>query len=226
MLIKPRHLLPNSLPVLHLDLPRNTQPMRLTLIVMVHNLQPKIAAALRERRPYIRNFRVPLPAELAVHQVLRLVVLQPHVRLQPIRAEPAALSADARLSGGAFRAQSRRLDHRTFLRGHAGGRMREFRRNGQRSPGDRRRLLHALALRDRLVFVVSGYFVRVRGPRRIKVVFRGSRPLLRVPILTVFVCFGLWGCVRPPFLRLLTKKERICMNMLSHNFTRLFMKLL
>lgn len=171
--------------------------MRLALIVMIHNLQPKITAALGERRPNIRNFRVPLTAKLAVHQILRLVVLQPHVRLQPVRAKSAALPPDARLGDRAFRVKRGRLDHRALLRSDARGRLREFRRNGQGGPGDHRRdgrrLLHALAFRYRLVFVTPGHFVRVRRPHRIKigVTLRDSRPLVRMWFLTVFICFGL-----------------------------------
>lgn len=97
--------------------------MRLALVVMIDDLQAKIAAPLREGGPDVRYLRVPLPAELAVHQVVVFVVLQPLVRFEPVGPEPAALPADAGLGGRGRRRRRggggsptfRALYHRTLL---------------------------------------------------------------------------------------------------------------
>lgn len=99
------------IPRLRLQFLSDAQPMRFTFIVMVHDLQPEIATPFRERRPNIGHVRTPLPAELAIHPVLPFLVLQPHVRIQPIRSEPTALSTHP------FRRRRYRRRHRLLYDG-------------------------------------------------------------------------------------------------------------
>lgn len=76
--------------ILKLDLLLDANPMRLALVVVIDDFQPKIVAALRERSPNFRNVRAPFPTELAEHDVLAMVVNQPQVTLQPIGSEATA----------------------------------------------------------------------------------------------------------------------------------------
>lgn len=96
-----------------MELPRHAQPVRLALVVMVDDLQPKVGAALRKRCTDIRHVAAPLPAVLAEHDVLHLVVLQPDVGLQPRRPEPAALPSHVGFTRGRLRAAF--LDHGTLV---------------------------------------------------------------------------------------------------------------
>lgn len=66
--------------------------MRLALIVMVDNLEPKIGVALDERGPYIRYIVGPTTAVCAEHRICMLIVLQPCELIEPIGPKTAALA--------------------------------------------------------------------------------------------------------------------------------------
>lgn len=71
------------------QLPLLAQPVRLTLVVMVDDLEPEVGVALDERRPDVRDIVAPAPAVLAVHVVLALVVLEPIELVEPVGPEAA-----------------------------------------------------------------------------------------------------------------------------------------
>lgn len=66
--------------------------MRLTLVVMVDNLQPEVRVALHERRPDVRDVVAPAATKLAVHVVLPFVVLEPIELVEPVGPEAATLA--------------------------------------------------------------------------------------------------------------------------------------
>lgn len=66
--------------------------MRLTLVVMVNDLQPEVRVALHERRPDVRDVVAPAAAKLAVHVVLPFVVLEPIELVEPVGPEAATLA--------------------------------------------------------------------------------------------------------------------------------------
>lgn len=71
------------------QLPFLAQPVRLTLVVMVDDLEPEVGVSLHEGRPDVRDVVAPAPAVLAVHVVLALVVLEPIELVEPVGPEAA-----------------------------------------------------------------------------------------------------------------------------------------
>lgn len=65
------------------------QPVRLTLVVMVDDLEPEVGVSLHEGRPDVRDVIAPAPAVLAVHIVLAFVVLEPIELVEPVGPEAA-----------------------------------------------------------------------------------------------------------------------------------------
>lgn len=81
----------------------HAQSVRLAFVVMIHDLQPEVGAALGEGGADFRHICAPLPAEPAKHDVIVLVVLQPHVGLEPARPKSAHSLAGARPGAPGFR---------------------------------------------------------------------------------------------------------------------------
>lgn len=71
------------------QLPFLAQPVRLTLVVMVDDLEPEVGVSLDEGRPDVRDVVAPAPAVLAVHVVLPFVVLEPIELVEPVGPEAA-----------------------------------------------------------------------------------------------------------------------------------------
>lgn len=136
-------------PSADLDLLGHAEPVRFALVVMVHDLQAKVGAAVRERGANIGDVRIPLPADLAEHDIVRLVVLQPEVIVEPVGSEPGAAfvwlmrSRDRR---------GRRRRRRRFRAFHV-HLPTDFRRYGQRNSAGRQLKL----LRDLRLFQVRPF---------------------------------------------------------------------
>lgn len=63
--------------------------MRLTLVVMVDDLEPEVGISFHEGRPDVRDVVAPAPAKLAVHVILSFVVLEPIELVEPVGPEAA-----------------------------------------------------------------------------------------------------------------------------------------
>lgn len=66
--------------------------MRFTFIVMVDYFQSEVSVALDKRRSSNGKFVRPFPANVAEHNVLHLIVLQPRVKREPIGAKSSSFS--------------------------------------------------------------------------------------------------------------------------------------